>query len=151
MTIKDVAELTGLTSQAVYKRIKNAGISLADIKDKETGQLTADGTAAVLDLFNLNSKPPKGKVDNLSEVSELQTRVAELSKEVEGLKKQVETVEAERDYLRTALSNAQQLQAMTLSKFALPAPETERKGVFRSWLDRRRTAKNRPPAQDVDQ
>ena len=150
MTIRDVAELTGLTHQAVYKRIKTAGISLASVKDKETGQLTPDGEAAILELFNLESKPVEKKVAESPEVAELRTRVAELSKEVEGLRKQVETIEAERDYLRTALSNAQQLQAMTLSKFALPAPAQDHKGRLRNWFERRREAKNKPETQDID-
>ena len=146
MTVKEVASLTGLTHQAIYKRIKANGYKLEELKDKATGQFTTEGEAVLRELFNLDSVQP-----------ELTTEVEKLTTEVEKLRNRVETLEAtntaltsERDYLRLALERSQQLQMVTASKIPnppplLPATEAEEakphKGIFgglRSWWARRR-------------
>ena len=35
MTVKEIAQQTGLTHQAVYKRLKAAGIAVAELKDSK--------------------------------------------------------------------------------------------------------------------
>lgn len=138
MTIKEVAEQTGLSHQAIYKRLKARSIKLDDIRDKATGQLTPDGEAVIAELFPVtSSSTPEEKkvVDN--QVEELRNQVAELTTEVEKLRNQVATLENERDFLRTTLEREQQLHGIALSKLppALPPAEEER-SKLRSWWDR---------------
>ena len=137
MTVKEVAQRTGLTNAAIYKRIKTKGVALDAIKDKKTGHFTPDGERLIIELFNLDAapespaNPPQKAVDN--QVEKLTTRVAELTTEVEKLTTRVELLTSERDNLRATLEREQQLHAMTLTKL-LPSGEQGEKGRFRaSW------------------
>lgn len=158
MTIKDVAAKTGLSHQAIYKRLKARGLSVSDLKDKATGHLTAEGERVLADMFSIQAEEPTGDdrpsqttteptVDAVdTEAEELRNEVARLTTEVEKLRNRVETLEAtntaltsERDYLRLALERSQQLQMVTASKIPnppplLPATEAEEakphKGIF---------------------
>lgn len=142
MTIKEVAEQTGLSHQAIYKRLKARGIKLDDIRDKATGQITPEGGTVIAELFPVtaSSIPEEKKaVDNQveSQVEKLRNQVAELTAEVEKLRNQVATLENERDFLRTTLEREQQLHGIALSKLppALPPAEEER-SKLKSWWAR---------------
>ena len=137
MTIREVAQKTGLSHQAIYKRLKSRGVKLEEIKDKATGQLTPDGEALIADLFAVSAAAKETAAS--PEVDELTTRVAELSTEVEKLRTQVEALEKERDFLREALTREQQLHGIALSKLptALPPTEAERTRL-RVWWDKLR-------------
>ena len=141
MTIKEVAQQTGLSHQAIYKRLKARGIKLDDIRDKSTGQLTPQGEAVITELFQVTASIPpeekKAETPVETEVEKLNAQVAELTTEVEKLRNQVATLENERDFLRATLEREQQLHGIALSKLppALPPAEEER-GRLRSWWDR---------------
>ena len=168
MTIKDVATRTGLSHQAIYKRLKARGLSVSDLKDKASGQLTEEGERILAEMFSIQAEEPT--VDGAPEITneeptvesgseELRNEVARLTTEVEKLRNRVETLEAtntaltsERDYLRLALERSQQLQMVTASKIPNPpplltSPEAEgntHKGIFggvREWWARRRELK----------
>ena len=134
MTVKEVAQQTGLTNAAIYKRLKAKGIKLDTVKDKQTGQFTPDGERLIIELFRLDKpkSPPQKAVDN--QVEKLTTRVAELTTEVEKLTTKVEMLTSERDNLRATLEREQQLHAMTLTKL-LPSGEQSEKGRFRAAWD----------------
>ena len=119
MTIRDIAQRTGLTHQAIYKRIKAHGVALDTLKDKSTGQFTPEGEALILELFALASTATEA---DATEVARLTTQVAELTTEVEKLRNQVATLENERDFLRVTLEREQQLHGITLTK--IPTPPT---------------------------
>ena len=163
MTIKEVAERTGLSHQAIYKKLKARGLSVSDLKDKATGQLSEEGERVIAELFSIQAEEPREGDQEPeapsveSEVAKLRNQVEKLTTEVEKLRNQVETLEDknkaitdERDYLRLALERSQQLQAITASKIPnppplLPATEAEEakphKGLFggvRAWWARRR-------------
>ena len=135
MTVREVAQRTGLTNAAIYKRLKSKGVKLEAVKDKKTGHFTPDGERLIIELFNLENapespkKPQETPVDNL--VEKLTTRVNELTTEVEKLTTRVELLTSERDNLRETLAREQQLHAMTLTKL-LPSGE---KGRFRAAWD----------------
>ena len=124
MTVKEVAQRTGLTNAAVYKRIKAKGVTLAAIKDAKTGHFTPDGERLIFELFNLDNAPeqaenrPEKPVDN----------------QVEKLTTRVELLTSERDNLRATLEREQQLHAMTLTKL-LPSGDPGEKGRFRAAWD----------------
>lgn len=140
MTVKEVALLTGLTHQAVYKRIKAAGYKLEMLKDKATGQFTPEGEAVLRSMFDLDNVQPELTTD----VEKLANQVAELTTEVEKLHNQITVLEnqakaltEERDFLRVTLEHSQQLQAATLAKVPnVPAlPDGSRRGL-RGWWAR---------------
>ena len=138
MTIKEVAQQTGLSHQAIYKRLKSRGIKLDEIRDKTTGLISPEGEILIAELFPVtSSNPPEEKKAVSTEVEKLRNQVAELTTEVEKLRNQVATLENERDFLRVTLEREQQLNGIALSKLppALPPAEEER-GKLRSWWDR---------------
>ena len=138
MTIKDVAQQTGLTHQAIYKRLKAKGVKLESIKDRKTGHFTADGEQLIIDLFNLSEAAKQAseasKTASDDELQSLRNQVAELTTETERLRNQAEMLTSERDFLRQSLEREQQLQAMTLTKL-LPSGEQSKKGRFRAAWD----------------
>jgi len=161
VTIKELAEKTGLTQQAIYKRLKSNGLDLKSLKDKATGHFTAEGLQAVAQLFELDitdtttphtepqesAAPVENGVE--SEVEKLKKEVERLTTEVEKLNnlnstmvEKVEALESERDYLRQTLQQAQTIQALTLAKLpALPAGNADRAGGLRGWWNRRKRQK----------
>ena len=169
MTIKEIAERAGLSHQAIYKRLKARGVALDQIKNKDTGELTAEGEALLLELFNLQDQtereapPPPEKAappaaedeagELRNQVERLNNQVAELNNEVEKLRNQVATLEEkekalteERDFLRLSLERSQQLQAITAAKIpnpppALPAGGEEKERGLRAWWRRRHSGK----------
>ena len=163
MTIKEVAQLTGLTHQAIYKRLKKQGIKINDLKDQATGQFTPDGEAIIRGLFTFSASqdmPSEHDPDPINppdhddatdatelrnQVAELTTEVARLTTEVEKLRNQVATLTDERDFLRVTLEREQQLHGITLTKLptspaSLPPGDAE-KGRIRGWWDRIRGRK----------
>lgn len=149
MTIKEVAQLTGLSHQAIYKRLKAHGVKLETLKDKATGQLTSEGEAAILVLFNISDNGPtadekpeeKTQPDpQKNEVAELRNQVEKLQSEVAQLRNQVASLESERDYLRLSLEREQQLHGLTISKLPTPPPALppapQERGKIRAWWHR---------------
>lgn len=142
MNVKEVASLTGLTHQAIYKRIKAHGHKLEELKDKATGQFTQEGEAVLRELFNLDAVQP----ELTTEVEDLRNQVAELTTEVEKLRNQITVLETkaqalteERDFLRVTLEHSQQLQAVTLAKVPnVPALTDESRRGLRGWWARLR-------------
>lgn len=142
MTIKDVAARTGLSHQAIYKRLKANGLSVSDLKDKASGQLTEEGERILAEMFSIKAEEPtvddeRGTNEREqaeeptaeSGSEELRNEVARLTTEVEKLRNQVATLEEkntalteERDFLRLSLERSQQLQAITASKIPNPRP-----------------------------
>lgn len=162
MTIKELADRLGVSSQSVYKRLKNHGVKLETLKDKATGEITAEGLQVVARVFNLDLTSEQTQPETAtetetrvespvdSEVERLKKEVERLTTEVEKLNnlnstmvEKVESLESERDYLRQTLQAQQQLQAMTLQRLpALPAAgQTSRAGGLFGWLNRRKKSK----------
>lgn len=135
MTIKDVAQKSGLTHQAIYKRLKSKGIKIEAIKDKKTGHFTPEGEKMMIDLFDLSEAAERpSEAQETPSDDGLTKQVTELTKEVEKLRNQVDLLTGERDFLRQSLEREQQLHAMTLTKL-LPSGEEKEKGRFRAAWD----------------
>ena len=158
MTIKDVAAQTGLSHQAIYKRLKARGLSVSSLKDRASGQLTEEGERLIRELFSIKAKEEpttenapdmaseEPTVEVESEVEKLRNRVEKLNAEVEKLRNHVATLEEkntaltdERDFLRLSLERSQQLQMVTASKIPNPPPllaaaeaeeSSSNKGIF---------------------
>lgn len=148
MTLKEYAAEKGVSVQAVYKRLKAAGLKVESLKSKETGHLTAFGLSRLNQIFSTEFSTDSTLQPEAERFKpEVETVVEKLKIEVERLKAQVEKAEAEaealrseRDYLRGALENAQKLQAATLSKVPTPPPALptgqHKQGFFARLLDR---------------
>ena len=144
MTIKEVAQITGLSHQAIYKKIKSHGLKVETLKDKKTGVFTEEGEKQIRELFSIDNscQPVDKRVEKVD--NELSTEVEKLRTQVEALEKQITALTEERDFLRTSLTNtnealinAQRLQAATLAKVPLltsgePGP------IRRAWDKLRR-------------
>ena len=129
MTIKQAAEMYGITVQAVYSRLKKEGIALETLKEADTGALSADGELVLSKLFD---KENRVKHENLnSTIERLQGDINRLEREnaalVEKLK-QVETANAElkeeRERLLKLAEQAQELHKAALDRLLPPPVET---------------------------
>ena len=145
MTIKEAATLYGVSTQAIYKRLTKNRHDLKQLKDS-SGNLTEEGERIIDQLFDRVSvtgegdptpqptqkKPTKQdatpSLQDNAEVERLQSEVARLTTEVERLQTTVDSLKEERDFLRRALDQSQQLQAMTLRM--LPPAPTEKGNLF---------------------
>jgi len=148
MKIKEVAQLAGISHQAIYKKIKSRGIKTEDLKDPETGELSEKGIEIVKELIAAKSDDDQVATEVATEVARLRDEVEKLRNEVEHAEEKIRLLTEERDFLKTALDQAQtaldqaqKLQAITLQKIpaALPAPE---KHGIRGWFSRRREKKD---------
>jgi septal ring factor EnvC (AmiA/AmiB activator) len=146
LTVKEFAKAAGVTTAAVYKRLKVNGLDIAELKDPDTGKLTPEGIEQLQALFG-GSQPElttelTTEVDRLTtELMELSTKLKALETELSDTKAELESMKAEnallrereklltdeRDFLRKSLDQEQQLQALTLTKVpappALPSPD----------------------------
>lgn len=132
MTIAEIAASLGVSKQAVYQKIKRAGLSVNALKDHNTGEFTDKGAQTIVNLFNNTPRPnvdvSTPSVEQVETINALNNDIDRLNIEVDRLNNLVEQLTNERDFLREALlqaqksaDQAQQLQAMTLTKL-LPAP-----------------------------
>ncbi len=126
MTIKEFSKELGISTQAVYQRIKAAGIQLDSLKEPGSQELSEDGRKQLAQLFT------KQQSTNDDLIKSLQT-------ENEFLKQRCKELEADRDRWQQATEQAQQLaaQAQALSMARLPAP---RRSLL-DWL----SSRNRKP------
>lgn len=137
MTVKQVAQLANLSHQAVYKRIKANGYKVEDLKDKASGQFTPEGEKVVRELFNLSTSAEEPVDNQLStEVEKLRNRVAELEATNKALAEERDFLRKTLDTTTEALTNAQKLQAVTLSKVPPALPSGEHGGRLRKAWDR---------------
>lgn len=142
MTIKEVAAKVGLSHQAIYKRLRARGKRAEDIV--KAGVLTEEGEALMMELFPSLRDEPQPSAESPSEVekrlqdevAKLQEKVVKLGAEVARLEERAANLTEERDYLRKALDQSQQLQAMTTAKIPSPPAITsgEKKKRLLSWI-----------------
>ena len=140
MNIKDVAQLTGFSHQAIYKKIKANGLALETLKDKDTGQFTPEGEAKIKALFNIETVKKEDATELKTKVAELTTEVEKLRNQVATMEDQITTLTEERNFLRMTLERSQHLEAAAIAKLPTPPqalPSGEKKGL-RKWFDRMR-------------
>jgi hypothetical protein len=169
MTIKEASTIYGISTQAIYKRLTKKGYDLKQLKDS-SGALTEEGERIIDQLFDrvtvtgegdptpqpTKKKPQKPdatpSLQAEKEVAELKAKVAEMTTEIGRLQSTIDNLREERDFLRHALNQSQQIQAMTLR--ALPPAPTEKGGLFAKLAARfkkptaaaEQTVSNDPPA-----
>lgn len=140
MTIKQAAEKYGVSTQAIYQRLKKEHIQIYTITDKVTKDITAEGEVILSKLFDPENKPIKptksGLVDELTnQLKTSREEVARLTERVRALEADVSRLTEDKDSLTRALEKAQDLHQMTLDRL-LPG-----KGgtmTFKEWLASRK-------------
>lgn len=106
MTIKDYAKLQGVSSQAVYQRLKKAGVDITTIKDKQTGHLTQEGQNLLDKLYSSTTQ----------ETASVQPTIAALQAENQQLTNQIEMLKDQVDHLRRLLDQEQRLHFEALQR-----------------------------------
>lgn len=140
MTIKQFAKEKGVSTQAVYQKIKAAGLEISDLRAENSAELTESGLKAVNQLF----VKQKEKTDNKEKLVD---RVKELEKQVSMLESALQEARADRDrwaaQAEAAQQTAQQAQALNMATLkALPAPQppAERRGLLARLFNRNKNA-----------
>ncbi len=107
MTIKEIAKLHGITTQAVYAKIKAAGLDLSAIREGKTAQLTPEGLEAVRNLFAKKTRKEERKEGDLI------AKIGALQVENKQLKEQIEELRIDRDRWAKQAEDAQKAASNT--------------------------------------
>ena len=117
MTVKEFANSYGISAQAVYQKVKDRGIELGQLKDKDGKNLSQEGLSVLASLFTNEVK----KVDETDK--EIKDRIRNLEEENALLKAEVSQQKAVMemkdqliDTLKSQLEYMQKLQAITLQR-----------------------------------
>lgn len=98
MTIKEFARRQGVTPQAVYQKMKAAGLDVSSIKKENSADLTAEGLEAVKALFSKQGKESnKETAALLDKINSLNGQLNEKAAVIETFKARIEELTAERD------------------------------------------------------
>lgn len=132
MTISDFSKAAGLTPQAIYKRLKENGISLSEIREQDGKTLTGEGLSTLAALFKVK------QIDNLTPetYSGIEKKAAEIEKKLKALEDEnaqlkltlteLRATAAAKDQLIENLQGQllfmQQLQAATLQRIPAAKP-----------------------------
>lgn len=132
MTIADFSKAAGLTPQAIYKRLKENGISLSEIREEDGKTLTAEGLSTLAALFKVK------QIDNLTPetYSGIEKKAAVIEKKLTALEDEnaqlklslteLKATAAAKDQLIENLQGQllfmQQLQAATLQRIPAAKP-----------------------------
>lgn len=131
-----MAKELNVSTMTIYRRLKRAGVDVAELRDDATGELTSEGVAIIGNLFSTTGSatqpPPAPQPAADVEAAVLRAKldaaedtVARLDAECERLRRQVDTL--------TAMLQAEQQQRQRL----LPDGQQRRGGLF-GWLRRPR-------------
>jgi len=160
MKIKDFASMQKLTTQGVYKRLRNHGTPAETLCDKD-GNLTEKGFSVIAELYSVDMDTLKGaaQFSELSDkkkkeqtipvnreqlvqmVSELKENLKDAYATIEAQQATIEALTTDRDYLRQALTTEQNLHAMAMQLIPEPQKkldatnEKRRSGLF-GWFQR---------------
>lgn len=123
MTIKEFAKSKGISTQAVYQRIKGAGLTLDTLRDAQG--LTQDGLRQLEALFTAPATDGRQKA--------LQEQIEALTAALEDMRKQRDQWQRQAEQTAAALEVAQRIadQAQQLNAAAIHQP---RKGFIARLL-----------------
>lgn len=127
MKIKDAAEKYGISSQAIYQRLKRQNIPIDSIKDPESGELTPDALGMLENLFGESSEQfNQRKATANEELARLRLLVQSLEHERDLLRVKLEAAERERDTAKETI-NKERL----LFERLLPGPGRTEMSLFK--------------------
>ena len=165
MTVKEFAKNQGITTQAVYQRIKAAGVDLPSIQKENSPELTAEGLKTLRAIFAKENGETGRKTAELKKklteqeikIEKLTEEAAELRKERDGWREQAERA-AEfartsqeiaakmQEALLQAQETAQRAQALEMARIQAAAP---RRSLWQRLIGgRTRAAEQAKAAED---
>lgn len=98
MTINEFAKKRGISTQAVYQRMKKSSVDLKAIKDAKTGELTEEGLETLNNLFSKDgTTADKEKTALIDKIAALKNELNTERLKNELLNKRLEELESDRD------------------------------------------------------
>jgi len=131
MKVKEFAESQGITTQAVYQRLKNrakkSGKQLNDYISGDTSEITEEGYRVLQSLYKqpVKQKEIKHTVDN-DQVNKLSTEIESLKQLIKSYEIRLQDKEREISRLEESVQHERQVNRMLLE--SLPR---ERPGFFK--------------------
>lgn len=155
MTMRAIADDLGISIPTLYRRLKAAGVNVAELRDDKTGKVTPAGAAVIADLFRdatdntavqeiINGDSQSVARDTLTQDADAMS-AAVLAAKLEGANALIEQLTNERDALRAQLDaltaalaaeQADRQQERLLLTGGDDLTQNHRRGLF-SWLRRR--------------
>ena len=142
MTVKQMAAKHNVSPQAIYQRLKKHGTNITALMDKETQELTPEGEMIIDNLFDKKNAPFKANTiayaeEQKKQITELNIEISTLNVKIAALEEEIASLKDDRDYLRSALSKAQDNQTDILKRLTEPA-QAPAAGAQRrlSWRER---------------
>ena len=139
VNVTNMAKHLGTSKPTLYKRVKQAGLNLDDLRDKDTGELTASGASALAALFDDHTpvltesrerKPSRVDGDLLA----AQQQIEGLRREIELLQKMIDAKDAELARMSVDLeawrAKAQEVNVHQLLLTMAAAEEPRRRGIW---------------------
>lgn len=141
MTLAEMARQLNTTTMTIYRRLHKAGLKIADMRDADTGEITAEGMAVIGGLFTTTGATtttttrtqPTTQHDAQPadvEAAVLRERCKALEDTVQRLDAECERLRVERDKLLTMLESEQQARTLLLTD------GRQRRGLF-GWFKSR--------------
>lgn len=150
MTLTDVAKELNVTTMTIYRRLKRAGVNVADLRDVSTGELTAEGVAIIGGLFDATKTNTASHDDTTRTQPTIQpdaqpvdvdsmVEAAVLRVKLEAMEDKLSMLTAERDALREQVNTLSVLLKTEQDARVrlLEADTTRRRGWF-AWFRRGR-------------
>ena len=154
MTLTDVAKELNVTTMTIYRRLKRAGVNVADLRDVSTGELTAEGVAVIGGLFDgagvntashddtTRTQPttqPDAQPVDVDSMVEAAVEIATLRVKLAAAEDKLSMLTAERDALREQVNNLiVMLKAEQDSRGRLLEADTTRRRGWFAWFRRGR-------------
>lgn len=93
MTITEAATKQGISKQAIYQRLKREGMTIDDIRNAETKQLTDTGYAWIVNAFNKqDDSQRKQQTVDVDMYNAVKTELTKAQAEIERLKQAAEVL-----------------------------------------------------------
>ena len=130
MKVKEFAETQGITTQAVYQRLKNrakkTGKQLSDYVSTDTSEITEEGYKILQSLYKqpVKQKSQKTTVDTVR-ISELTTELEKLKEIIKGLQGRIEEKDKIISTLEESVAHERQMNRLLVE--AYPKQKT---GIF---------------------
>lgn len=144
MKVKEFADAQGITTQAVYQRLRNkakkTGKQLSDYISADTSEITEDGYRILQELYKQPVKSiEKKKTVDSDRINQLSTENERLNLLIKNLEQRLQDKESEISMLQESVAHERQVNRLLLE--SLPR---ERPGFFRRLFAGRPDRKTEP-------
>jgi predicted RNase H-like nuclease (RuvC/YqgF family) len=149
MTLAEIARQLNTSTMTVYRRLDKAGVKIADLRDADTGEVTAEGLAVIGGLFNTTgatqpttdtttSSATRTQHTTQRDAQQVEVEAAVLRERCKALEDTVQRLDAECERLRQQVDTlTQMLQTEQRQRVLLLDDGRQRRGLF-GWFRRNR-------------